>query len=140
LLQVLACEALAVGFPLPSVTQVTLPKTFYLVEMKIPQIIFVVIAAFLITACTATKKTTTSRTKATISETVRDGSSFEKAIIVKSVKQEYAWVEKHYPNSQRQMQQLVDHENKPFDVLTFTLQDGSTKRFYFDISKFFGKF
>lgn len=70
----------------------------------------------------------------------RDGSSYENAVVVKSIKEEYEWVRVHYPGSQMQSQALMFRDKKPYDALTFKLNDGTTKTFYFDISSFFGKF
>jgi len=69
----------------------------------------------------------------------RDGMTFENAVIVKSVKEEYAWIATNYPGSKLQSQALVRENGKPYDVLTFVTKDGETKTAHFDISKFFGK-
>ena len=65
--------------------------------------------------------------------------TFENAVIVKSVKEEYAWIATNYPGSKLQSQALVKENGKPYDVLTFVTKDGETKTAHFDISKFFGK-
>lgn len=75
---------------------------------------------------------------ATATET-RDGSTFERAIIVKSAKTEYNWIGEKYPGSQVESQALVRKNGKPYDILTFVTKEGETKVAYFDISKFFGK-
>jgi len=69
----------------------------------------------------------------------RDGMTFESAVIVKSVKEEYAWIAANYPESTLQSQALVKENGKPYDVLTFVTKDGETKTAHFDVSKFFGK-
>jgi hypothetical protein len=73
-------------------------------------------------------------------EIKRDGLSFETAIVAKSIPDEYKWIQVNYPGSQVVSQALTRKNEKPFDVLTVKLADGSEKKFYFDISKFFGKF
>lgn len=70
----------------------------------------------------------------------QDGSSYQKAIVVKSIRSEYEWIEAKYPGSKVVKQALVFNEKKPYDILTVKLADGNEKDFYFDISKFFGKF
>ncbi len=69
----------------------------------------------------------------------RDGETFEKAIIVNSIGEEYKWIEKKYPGSRIQGQALVRKDGKPFDILTFVTANGETKKAHFDISRFFGK-
>ncbi len=71
---------------------------------------------------------------------VRDGSSFEKAIIAKSIPFEYAWVAEHYPGSEMIMQSSSFQKKKPYDILSIKIADGEEKDVYFDISSFFGKF
>lgn len=69
----------------------------------------------------------------------RDGMSYETAVIVNSIEEEYKWIAEKYPGSKVQMQALVDKDGVPFDVLTFLTADGEKKVAHFDISKFFGK-
>jgi hypothetical protein len=75
----------------------------------------------------------------------RDGSSFEKAVIIQAksdlegTSAEYVWLKEHYPNYTMEKQELVQHNNKPYDVLYFKTQDGQAKTVYFDISNSFGK-
>jgi hypothetical protein len=76
----------------------------------------------------------------------KDGSSFEKAIIIdknnetEGVAAEYEWLRKNYPGYQNQGQSLVYNNDKPYDLLKIKTADGTSKSIYFDISKFFGKF
>ncbi|RXJ50663.1 hypothetical protein [Gelidibacter gilvus] len=69
----------------------------------------------------------------------RDGSSFEKAIIVKSVSEEYDYVRKVCADCQLLGQSLVFEKKKPYDILQLTKSNGEDISYYFDISKFFGK-
>jgi len=75
-----------------------------------------------------------------------DGSSFEKAVIIKGateetgVHEEYEWVAKHYPDYKRRKQSLSSQNGKRYDVLGITTKDGKDLDVYFDISDFFGKF
>lgn len=36
-------------------------------------------------------------------------------------------------------QALLQHEGRPYDLITVALDDGGTREFYFDITDFFGK-
>ncbi|HEY6161972.1 MAG TPA: hypothetical protein VI112_12135 [Bacteroidia bacterium] len=75
----------------------------------------------------------------------RDGSSYEKAIIIEEttettgVAAEYKWLRDHYPNYKMRSQSLSYHDGKPFDVLHIKVKR-KKKNVYFDISNFFGKF
>jgi len=69
----------------------------------------------------------------------RDGSSFEKAIVVNNIHQEYEYVKKVCNNCQILRQRLLHHKKKYYDVLEVKKPDGSKQEYYFDISKFYGK-
>ena len=78
-------------------------------------------------------------------DTTRDGSSFDKAIIINETSEqrgdpaEYTWIRKNYPGSTNNSQVLAYHAKKPYDILHITTADGKSVAVYFDISKFFGK-
>ncbi len=67
------------------------------------------------------------------------GLSFEDAISVKSVSEEYAWLRKNYAGHTFIMQSLNFNNGKPYDILKIITAGGETKSIYFDISSFFGK-
>ncbi|MCK6617585.1 MAG: hypothetical protein L6Q51_08060 [Cyclobacteriaceae bacterium] len=81
--------------------------------------------------CSTTQQTTMSD---------RDGLSIEKAVIVNSIREEYQWVQKNYPDSRVTGQALLKRKGKHYDELTFITPSGETKKAYFDITSFFGKF
>jgi hypothetical protein len=81
-------------------------------------------------SCSATKN---------VGSAERNGSSFEQAIIVRSVGEEYAYVKEVCSGCQFLSQSLTRENKKPYDVLKFKTPDGNTVSYYFDISKFFGK-
>ncbi|MDP4964181.1 MAG: hypothetical protein NWQ55_03840 [Salibacteraceae bacterium] len=84
----------------------------------------------------------TSETRTTNSESAdsnRDGSSFEKAIKVNSIGEEYDYVRKVCPSCKMQKQALVHNKKNPYDILYFKHPDGMEVQYYFDISSFFGK-
>jgi hypothetical protein len=68
-----------------------------------------------------------------------DGSSVEKAIVVRSVGAEYAWMRRHFPGFQLGRQSLQEIDGKPYDVLTCRNHQGEERTVYFDISEFFGR-
>jgi hypothetical protein len=74
-----------------------------------------------------------------------DGSSMEKAIIIKGatdetgVHAEYEYLKQHFPRYQLGGQSLMNSKGHAYDVLEFTTADGKKKTLYFDITAFFGK-
>jgi hypothetical protein len=76
---------------------------------------------------------------------VRDGSSFKKAIIITDstegagIKAEYNWLAINYPGYTTNSQSLSMNEKRPYDILFITTKDGAKKEVYFDISNYFGK-
>ena len=94
-------------------------------------LILTLISFFLITTSCGSSKS--------ISETDRDGSSYEMAIIVNSVPEEYAYIRKVCQGCQVVSQALTYSKGKPYDILKVNQPDGKMVSYYFDISKFFGK-
>ena len=90
-----------------------------------------VLITFLITSCSASKNAVKMN---------RDGSSFEKAVIVKNVSEEYKFAKKNCTNCEFIAQYLLFENKKPFDLLEYKNLKGETINFYFDISEFFGKY
>ena len=117
-------------------------------------ILSLLVIAICCTSCSHSRKisstsnpssTSTSASDST-SSAARDGSSYEKAIIIeetsetKGVNAEYAWLKQNYPGYKMGSQSLAYKDGKPYDILNFETADGVKKSIYFDISKFFGKF
>ncbi len=101
--------------------------------------LFLLCISFLV-ACSSTKNVSSDESNSKIKEIVqRDGSSYEKAIIVKSIMAEYEWLTENYPGYKMIMQSLNEYKKKPYDILTFKTADGIERNIYFDISNFFGK-
>lgn len=90
--------------------------------------------ALTILACSSTKNVSNSTSAR------HDGSTKENAIVVKSISAEYEWIKANYPGSKLISQALIDDNKKQYDILTFVTATGETKKAYFDISSFFGKF
>ncbi len=70
---------------------------------------------------------------------VRDGSSPDNAIVVGSIGEEYAWMQRHCPGFQPGMQTLQEIKGKSYDVLTWHNEQSEERTVYFDISSFFGR-
>jgi hypothetical protein len=87
-----------------------------------------------------------SKKKIAGNDIARDGSSYEKAIVINEthegagVKDEYAWIRSNYPNANTRSQALAYHDKTPYDILNITTTDGKAISVYFDISKFYGHF
>jgi hypothetical protein len=68
-----------------------------------------------------------------------DGSSVEKAIVVLSIGEEFAWMRYHCLGFLPGRQSLQEIDGKPYDVLTWRNHKGEERTIYFDISGFFGR-
>ena len=68
-----------------------------------------------------------------------DGSSYEKAIKVNSVAEEYEYVGRVCSDCQLIRQLLAYEKNKYFDVITMKKPNGEIVSYYFDITEFYGK-
>jgi uncharacterized protein YcfL len=87
-----------------------------------------------VVACSTTKNLTSTEAGE------QDGMTMEKAIPVKSIAAEYEWIKTNYPGAQVTSQALLSKNKKHYDLLTFETAEGKTKKVYFDITSFFGKF
>ena len=99
---------------------------------------------FFVSVSSCSQKTTSGATS-TVQSGERDGSSYEKAIIIneksegKGVSAEYAWLKENYPGYKSMGQSLSNHNGKSYDIIRIKTSGGSEKSIYFDISSFFGK-
>ncbi len=102
-------------------------------------------------SCSSTKKTSGKLTPPTAtsseaSSSANDGSSYEKAIVIdktnesEGVAAEYKWLRENYPEYMVTGQSLQQNNKKRYDVIHTKAKDGTKRDFYFDITKFFGKF
>jgi hypothetical protein len=108
---------------------------------RIKSIAILLISALLLFACSSTKNLPeTKSTPSAINSGLQDGSSFENAVVVNSIKAEYEWLAKNYPGYTMKMQVLSQHKKKPYDILHIVTAGGVEKSIYFDISKFYGKY
>ncbi len=102
----------------------------------------------LIISCSPTRKISneTNNHNKTSEVIEKDGTSYDKAIIIKAksestgVGAEYAWLSKNYPGYQSKGQSLVFQNKKPYDIIEIVTASGEEKSIYFDISNFYGKF
>jgi len=69
----------------------------------------------------------------------RDGSSFQKAVIVGSVRAEYRYIDRAYPGAQILSQMIVDNNGNPYDMVTIVPKGETKKDVYFDVSRFYRK-
>lgn len=69
----------------------------------------------------------------------RDGSSFEKAVIVGSVRAEYLYIDRTFSGSDILSQMIVDNNGTPYDVVTILPKEGTKKDVIFDVSRFYRK-
>jgi len=69
----------------------------------------------------------------------RDGSTFQQAVIVGSVRAEYLYIDRTYPDANILSQMVTENNGNPYDVVTITTKDGTQKDVIFDISKFYRK-
>ena len=68
----------------------------------------------------------------------RDGLSFETAVKVNTVEEEYKYLSAKYPGSKVLGQALVyDDKGTPYDILTVQMPDGKTVKYYFDVTEVF---
>ena len=87
--------------------------------MKSFKFLLLLIVPMALFSCSTSKNVTTSSKNERDGQTVeagamaagRDGTSFEKAIIVNSISEEYRWIQAKYPGSKVQMQKLVFDDN-----------------------------
>ena len=69
----------------------------------------------------------------------RDGTSFQNAVVVGSVRAEYLYIDRNYPGSNILSQVVADNNGNPYDVVTIATNEGTEKDIYFDISRFYRK-
>ena len=106
-----------------------------------------ILVSLFFVACSTSQKTA-SRPVSNVQQNSsgdRDGSSFEKAVIIDAknettgVDAEYVWLKENYPGYKTLSQSLNHSNSKPFDIINIQTSTGEKKKVYFDISKFFGK-
>ena len=75
-----------------------------------------------------------------------DGSSQEKAVVIKGmaneqagVAAEYRWIQERFPGYSRKRQSLQTSGGKAYDVIEFRSSDGQIHTVYFDVTDFIGK-
>jgi hypothetical protein len=112
------------------------------------KIVILLVLATLVFSCSTTKKTSekTGDQYSTTATAGRDGSSYEKAIIIKEkseltgVDAEYTWLKQNYPGYKAKKQLASVNNNKHYDIITIVIGTGEEKDIYFDITNFYGHF
>jgi hypothetical protein len=120
----------------------------HLIPAVMKNLIVILGVSCLIVACSTTKSVSdnSSNQNSVSINSVKDGSSYEKAIFItekseaKGVDAEYVWLKKNYPGYHLKQQSLRNYNKKSYDVLSIVTAQGQDKDVYFDISNFFGKF
>jgi hypothetical protein len=98
--------------------------------MKTKTALGLLLSLLTVASCVSTKP---------VSNLEKDGSSFEQAIVVNSVAEEYQYVRGVCANCKLLGQSLRFEKKKPYDVLRLETADGQEVSYYFNISRFFGK-
>ncbi|PJJ79633.1 hypothetical protein [Mucilaginibacter auburnensis] len=115
-----------------------------------------IVVASLLAACSSNRNTipessTDTTTSAPLPKTTtafdaqRDGSSFERAIVINEknetngVQAENLQLSTLYPGYKRLSQRYEDYKGKQHEVVSITAQDGREIAVYFDVSNYFGK-
>ena len=113
--------------------------------MKLPVLLAIVALVSPCDSTTAADEKPKEGKPAQITYAGGDGSSFEKAVVIKGategtgVDAEYRWLSKNYPSYRMRRQSLKNNGGKAYDVLAITTKDGKELNVYFDITGFFGK-
>ena len=75
-----------------------------------------------------------------------DGSSMDKAVLIKNAKgevegvaAEYQWLARTCPGYKLTRQAMLSQGGRSYDMIEFTDAQGQAKAIYFDITAFFGK-
>jgi uncharacterized lipoprotein YehR (DUF1307 family) len=97
---------------------------------KIVTILMTTMLAMMLAGCSATFINDTGG---------RDGSSFQKAVIVGSVRAEYIYIDRTWQGSKILSQVVTENDGKHYDVVSITTKEGVDKDVFFDISKFYRK-
>jgi hypothetical protein len=112
------------------------------------KIYLLILSLCIVVACNTSKKVSEKPAKqpGNRKTIVADGSSFDKAIIIKEysepkgINAEYQWLRDNYPGYKLKQQSLSNNKKKYYDVMDIITSEGKEKTIYFDISNFFGKY
>ena len=69
----------------------------------------------------------------------RDGSTYQQAVIVGSVRAEYLYIDRTWKDANIGSQVVTENAGKTYDVVSITTKEGDAKNIYFDISSFYRK-
>jgi hypothetical protein len=105
---------------------------------------FMIAASFAAALLAGCASTPTQHSAMTVS-TAPDGSSITSAVVIQAkdestgVAAEYQWIADRFPGYRRVGQALLNKDGRDYDTLDITTSSGEHKKFYFDITNFFGK-
>lgn len=101
----------------------------------------------ILSSCSSSKSNNTTATSSqSVVDNSRDGSSYEKAVIIKAnsemtgVGEVYKALGKMYPGYKLVSQSTGSNGSKKYDVMKIVTSSGENKTVYFDITSFYGKF
>lgn len=109
-------------------------------------LILLLFPALILHSCASSAKLSEKGAREIVVDSSKDGSSFEKAIMInakneqKGIDAEYAYISEHYPGYKLTGQTLVENRKVPYDIIDIVTAGGEAKSLYFNISSFFGKF
>lgn len=107
--------------------------------------LFSLLFSLVLYSCSPSTQSGTSSSASVLFDSTHDGSSYEKAIIIKAkseqkgVAAEYEWLRNNYPGYKKITQSLKSNGNKHYDAIFIETKQEEEKTIYFDITKFFGK-
>ena len=97
------------------------------------------------TSCSTTKNSDTVSKQSSAGRSENDGSSYEKAIIIKAkdemsgVNKVYSTLREMYPGFKLMSQGSGSKNGKHYDTMKIMTSNGEEKLVYFDITSFYGK-
>lgn len=111
------------------------------------KVLFAFVVVFFV-SCSTTKNngTITETQQSSVVKIINDGSSYEKAIIIKAkdemsgVSKVYSKLKEMYPGFKLISQGSGSKNGKHYDTMKIMTSNGEEKLVYFDITSFYGKF
>jgi len=100
-----------------------------------------------VTACAANhaQQNDNANTQNGAAAGAEEGSSFERAVVLKDAKNEFEgvsaeheWIKAHYPGWRWDSQYLLNREGRVYDMIEIS-NGGEKREIYFDITDWFGK-
>ena len=109
------------------------------------RVLFILLCCLVTVVAAAQSTAQNAEAAATAGQESRDGSSYDKAIIVVAnndtagAAQESEWIRERYPGYRMGKQSTSFYRGKAYDIVRFTDAHGVKHKVYFDISSFYGR-